>query len=197
VALDLSSAPPGASLSRSDRVTWCLSSGRRARSPYNRETRSSWRAFVEGVIQSMMKKTIPLALALALAGAMSLSGCETPQQRRGTLVGGALGAGTGALIGSAVRRRRRGSGGRRAHWRRRRCARRQSRDAPATPLRAMGVRPEWQPRLRGLLPLNQTSRASQRRAGKRQRAVDHLRAWRTWLGTTIDVGITGRFVHVR
>jgi uncharacterized protein YcfJ len=50
----------------------------------------------------MMKKTIPLALALALAGAMSLSGCETPQQQRGTLVGGALGAGTGALIGSAV-----------------------------------------------------------------------------------------------
>ena len=47
-----------------------------------------------------MKKTIPLALALV--GAIALSGCETPQQQRGTLVGGALGAGTGALVGSAV-----------------------------------------------------------------------------------------------
>jgi hypothetical protein len=43
-----------------------------------------------------------LALALALAGAASLSGCYTPQQQTGTLAGGALGAGTGALIGSAV-----------------------------------------------------------------------------------------------
>jgi hypothetical protein len=43
-----------------------------------------------------------LALALALAGAASLSGCYTPQQQTGTLAGGAIGAGTGALIGSAV-----------------------------------------------------------------------------------------------
>ncbi|HZZ25860.1 MAG TPA: hypothetical protein VFE60_26350 [Roseiarcus sp.] len=47
-----------------------------------------------------MKKT--LALAPALAGALSLSGCYTPQQQTGTLAGGAIGAGTGALIGSAV-----------------------------------------------------------------------------------------------
>jgi hypothetical protein len=48
-----------------------------------------------------MKKTLA-ALALALAGALSLSGCYTPQQQTGTLAGGAIGAGTGALIGSAV-----------------------------------------------------------------------------------------------
>ena len=43
-----------------------------------------------------------LALALALAGAVSMSACQTPQQQTGTLAGGAIGAGTGALIGSAV-----------------------------------------------------------------------------------------------
>jgi hypothetical protein len=42
------------------------------------------------------------ALALALAGALSVSACYTPQQQTGTLAGGAIGAGTGALIGSAV-----------------------------------------------------------------------------------------------
>jgi hypothetical protein len=47
-----------------------------------------------------MKKT--LTLAVALAGALSVSGCYTPQQQTGTLAGGAIGAGTGALIGSAV-----------------------------------------------------------------------------------------------
>jgi hypothetical protein len=47
-----------------------------------------------------MKKT--LILALALAGGLSVSGCYTPQQQTGTLAGGAIGAGTGALIGSAV-----------------------------------------------------------------------------------------------
>ena len=41
-------------------------------------------------------------LALALAGAASVSACGTPQQQTGTLAGGAIGAGTGALIGSAV-----------------------------------------------------------------------------------------------
>ena len=48
-----------------------------------------------------MKKTLA-ALALALAGGLSVSGCYTPQQQTGTLAGGAIGAGTGALIGSAV-----------------------------------------------------------------------------------------------
>ena len=42
-----------------------------------------------------------LALSAALAAALSVSACETPQQQN-ALVGGALGAGTGALIGSAV-----------------------------------------------------------------------------------------------
>jgi hypothetical protein len=46
-----------------------------------------------------MKKM--LALSLALAAALSVSACQTPQQQN-ALVGGALGAGTGALIGSAV-----------------------------------------------------------------------------------------------
>jgi hypothetical protein len=49
---------------------------------------------------NMMNKSI--ALALALAGAMSVSACQTPQQQTGTLAGGAIGAGAGALIGSAV-----------------------------------------------------------------------------------------------
>jgi hypothetical protein len=47
-----------------------------------------------------MKKIVPLTLALA--GALSVSACYTPQQQTGTLAGGAIGAGTGALIGSAV-----------------------------------------------------------------------------------------------
>ena len=47
-----------------------------------------------------MKK--PFVLALALTGALAVSGCYTPQQQTGTLAGGAIGAGTGALIGSAV-----------------------------------------------------------------------------------------------
>jgi hypothetical protein len=42
------------------------------------------------------------ALALALAAAVPTSACQTPQQQTGTLAGGAIGAGTGALIGSAV-----------------------------------------------------------------------------------------------
>ena len=47
-----------------------------------------------------MNKTF--TLALALAAALSVSGCYTPQQQTGTLAGGAIGAGGGALIGSAV-----------------------------------------------------------------------------------------------
>jgi len=45
-----------------------------------------------------MTRTLAL---LALAAAVSVSACETPQQQN-ALAGGALGAGTGALIGSAV-----------------------------------------------------------------------------------------------
>jgi hypothetical protein len=47
-----------------------------------------------------MKKA--LTLVLALAGALSVSACQTPQQQTGTLAGGAIGAGGGALIGSAL-----------------------------------------------------------------------------------------------
>jgi hypothetical protein len=47
-----------------------------------------------------MKKTI--TFALALAGALSVAACQTPQQQTGTLAGGAIGAGGGALIGSAL-----------------------------------------------------------------------------------------------
>jgi len=46
-----------------------------------------------------MKKM--LGLSLALAAGVSVSACQTPQQQN-ALVGGALGGGTGALIGSAV-----------------------------------------------------------------------------------------------
>jgi outer membrane lipoprotein SlyB len=42
-----------------------------------------------------------IALSMGLAAAVSVSACQTPQQQN-ALVGGALGAGTGALVGSAV-----------------------------------------------------------------------------------------------
>jgi len=42
-----------------------------------------------------------LALSAALAAAVSVAACQTPQQQN-ALAGGALGAGAGALIGSAV-----------------------------------------------------------------------------------------------
>jgi hypothetical protein len=56
--------------------------------------------FLLSLMGGTMKKTF--ALALALAGALSVSGCYTPQQQTGTLAGGAIGAGGGALIGSAL-----------------------------------------------------------------------------------------------
>ena len=46
-----------------------------------------------------MKKMF--ALSLTLAATVSVSACQTPQQSN-ALAGGALGAGAGALIGSAV-----------------------------------------------------------------------------------------------
>jgi hypothetical protein len=42
-----------------------------------------------------------LALSSAVAAAVSVSACQTPQQQN-ALFGGALGAGTGAIMGSAV-----------------------------------------------------------------------------------------------
>jgi hypothetical protein len=50
---------------------------------------------------SFDRMTRIMALSLAMAAAVLVSACETPQQQN-ALVGGALGAGTGALIGSAV-----------------------------------------------------------------------------------------------
>jgi hypothetical protein len=50
--------------------------------------------------ESLLMKKI-LFVSLALAGAASVSACQTPQQQN-ALVGGGLGAGAGALIGSAV-----------------------------------------------------------------------------------------------
>ncbi len=41
------------------------------------------------------------ALSLALAAGLTVSACQTPQQQN-ALVGGAVGAGAGALVGSAV-----------------------------------------------------------------------------------------------
>jgi hypothetical protein len=49
---------------------------------------------------SLMKRIS--GLVAALVGAMSVSACQTSQQQTGTLAGGAIGAGSGALIGSAV-----------------------------------------------------------------------------------------------
>ncbi len=42
-----------------------------------------------------------LALSLALAAVVSVAACQTPQQQN-ALVGGALGAGAGSLVGAAV-----------------------------------------------------------------------------------------------
>ena len=42
-----------------------------------------------------------LVLPLALTAAISVSACQTPQQQN-ALTGGALGAGAGAIVGSAV-----------------------------------------------------------------------------------------------
>ena len=42
-----------------------------------------------------------LALSLALAGAVSVAGCQTPQQTN-TLGGAAIGGAGGALVGSAL-----------------------------------------------------------------------------------------------
>jgi osmotically inducible lipoprotein OsmB len=43
-----------------------------------------------------------VAGATILAGALSLAGCYGPPTQRDALMGGAIGAGSGALIGSAV-----------------------------------------------------------------------------------------------
>ncbi len=42
-----------------------------------------------------------LALSLTLAGALTVAGCQTPQQTN-ALIGGGLGAGAGAIVGTAV-----------------------------------------------------------------------------------------------
>ena len=102
-----------------------------------------------------MKRTF--TLALALAGALSVSGCYTPQQQTGTLAGGAIGAGGGALIGSALTGGSAGgaiAGGihRRGHGR----VDRQRRDGAALPpsLRAVGLERLRPPRLPRLVLIN-------------------------------------------
>ena len=87
-----------------------------------------------------MKKS--LTLTLALVGALSVSGCYTPQQQTGTLAGGAIGAGGGALIGSALTGGSAGGAIAGRHYRRRDWrADRQRRDGAAPPLCAVGL--EW------------------------------------------------------
>ena len=112
-----------------------------------------------------MKKKM-VALALALAGAMSVSACQTPQQQTGTLAGGAIGAGTRRV----ARIRDFGRQCRRRHRRRRdRCRHRradwQRRDTSATTLRAMGFRPIRQPRVSSLASLVKPRRQPPPRAG--------------------------------
>src|SRR6185437_11191347 len=64
-------------------------------------TKRAWFAAARRAGDSRGRMTRILALSAALAAALAVSACETPQQQN-ALVGGALGAGTGALIGSAV-----------------------------------------------------------------------------------------------
>ncbi len=101
-----------------------------------------------------------LVLALALAGAVSMSACQTPQQQTGTLAGGAIGAGTGAYrIGCFRRQRWRRDcwrRHRRGHWR----ADRQCRHGAAQALRAVGLGRQRQPRLRRLLLIESALPAS-------------------------------------
>ena len=97
-----------------------------------------------------MKTT--LALSLALAAAVSVSACQTPQQNN-ALVGGALGAGAGALVGSAVSG---GSAGGALAGAAIGAGSGALIGAAATPapgraLRAMGLRLQRQPRLHRLL----------------------------------------------
>ena len=92
-----------------------------------------------------------LALSLALAAAVSVSACQTPQQKN-ALIGGVLGAGAGALVGSAVSGGSAGGAlagaaigaGTGAMIG---C----SGDAAPGALRAMGIRLQRQPRLRRVL----------------------------------------------
>ena len=50
---------------------------------------------------------LTVAVLVALAAAVSVSGCQTPQQQTGTLAGGAIGAGTAVTAPPP---------GRCAHW---------------------------------------------------------------------------------
>jgi hypothetical protein len=63
--------------------------------------RNTFRGFMGTRVGELHQVKTVIALSLAIAAAVSVSACETPQQQN-ALVGGALGAGTGALIGSAV-----------------------------------------------------------------------------------------------
>ena len=56
-----------------------------------------------GIIHSKIGKAWRYLLCAAtIAGTLSLAGCYGPPTQRDALMGGAIGAGSGALIGSAV-----------------------------------------------------------------------------------------------
>ena len=64
-------------------------------------TKGVWGTIEDETDGSLRRMKRIAALSLAFAAAVTVSACETPQQQN-ALMGGALGAGTGALIGSAV-----------------------------------------------------------------------------------------------
>ena len=136
-----------------------------------------------------MKKM--LALSLALAAAASVSACQTPQQQN-ALAGGALGAGAGALLGAAVTHGSAGGafagaaigagsgamigaastpppypGRTPARLRRPRLRR----PAPR-PMRALGLRLQRQPHLRGVL-LSPPSSGDSRHPRVKARGLSH------------------------
>jgi hypothetical protein len=78
-------------------VQYCVEDNRR--SAKQAKTNGFCTAFYWAKGKNMRKI---LALMLALGAAVSVSACQTPQQQTGTLAGGAIGAGTGALVGSAL-----------------------------------------------------------------------------------------------
>ena len=119
-----------------------------------------------------MKKRF--AITLAFVSALSVSGCYTPQQQTGTLAGGAIGAGGGALIGSALTGGSAG-GAIAAHYRRwDRRAHRQRGDRATQALRAVGLRLQRQPLLPRLVLIS--SHFTRHRYSCRYRAVSSVRA---------------------
>jgi osmotically inducible lipoprotein OsmB len=62
-------------------------------------------SFGKGISQSRLVRACRYAVgAAAIAATLSLAGCYGPPTQRDALAGGAIGAGSGALVGSAVGR---------------------------------------------------------------------------------------------